>query len=74
MKRMKRYITPTEAVLEGYFSSEKQAATLRCQKRGPSYFKPNGGRIIYDRRDLETWLERGRMLTAEQSVPFIQRI
>lgn len=61
----KRYLTPPEAVQEGYFSSLKQAATLRSQRKGPTFHKPNGGRVVYDRKDLETWIQRGRVLTSE---------
>ena len=65
----KRYLTAREAVAAGYFGSEKQAANLRCQRRGPPFYrtptKGRGGRIVYDRQELETWLRKGRVLTIE---------
>lgn len=64
----KRYLTPAEAVEEGYFSSLKQAANLRSQRRGCPFFKPSGGRILYDRQELEAWIQRGRILTSESEI------
>lgn len=66
--RKKQYLTPSEAVLEGYFTSEKQAANLRSLRRGPPYFRPTGGRVTYAREDLEAWIQRGRILTSESEI------
>lgn len=69
----KRWITPKEAVEEGFFQSEKTAANLRSLRQGPPFSKPPGRRrIIYDRHDLESWVLRGRQLT-DSSLPWSQR-
>lgn len=68
----KRYLTPREAVAEGYFGSEKAAANFRSQRRGPPFYRTpsgRGGRIVYDRQELEKWLLKGRILTAESLDP-----
>ena len=62
-KHPKKYLSPQEAVDEGYFSSVKQAAMLRSQRQGPPFFKPNGGRVVYHRLELEAWLMRSRVQT-----------
>lgn len=61
----KRWLTPAEAVEEGYFTSQQTAANLRAQKRGPRYHKPLRGRVVYAREDLEAWIRKGVILTVD---------
>lgn len=68
----KRYLLVEEAVDEGFFVSPRQAVELRHKRRGPPYSKPNGGRVVYRRDDLEKWIEAGRVQTFD-ALPLHQR-
>lgn len=68
----KAYLLAQEAVDEGYFVSLRQAVELRHKRRGPPYSKPNGGRVVYRRDDLERWIEAGRVQTRD-ALPLHQR-
>lgn len=59
----KKWLSRQEAVEEGYFSSIKQAADLASRKEGPTFYRPNNGRVLYKREDLEEWVESGRVIT-----------
>ena len=38
---------------------------LTCGKKIP-YYRPNGGGIYFDKKELETWLKRNRVATSEE--------
>ncbi len=62
----KRYLTPKEAVVEGFFGSEQSAANLRWKAAGPKYSKPGNGRVVYAIEDLLAWVRAYEILTVDQ--------
>ena len=41
-------------------------ANLRCKRRGPRFFKVQGGKVIYRVADIEAWLFANPVLTIDQ--------
>jgi hypothetical protein len=60
----KRAITSAE--LEAIYGIPRgSAANLRWQKKGPKYYKAGARRVIYMVEDVEEWLSRNPVLTAD---------
>lgn len=63
--------TPAIAITDGdMWMTTKEAAsyarttpgtlsTLRCDHKGPKYYKPSKRRVLYKKSDLDAWLEGG---------------
>jgi hypothetical protein len=54
----KRFLTTSE-VTDAYSVPVKSLETMRTRGGGPVYSKPYG-RVLYDRADVEAWLEAGK--------------
>ena len=63
MMKERKMISPTEAA-KIYGLNTGSLANLRSQRRGPKFYKV-GRKILYDTKDLETWLKRQPVLTVD---------
>ncbi len=62
--RRKEFLTEEEAA-KLFSMSAATLKTKRCRGGGPSYIK-DGGRVLYSRKSLQTYLEGKRVKTNEQ--------
>jgi hypothetical protein len=60
-----RYLNPKHVASE-YSVPEATLATLRCRGGGPLYIK-RGAKIIYDRADIESWLNGAKRANTSQT-------
>ena len=47
--------------------SLSRLANWRCNGKGPVYIKL-GGRVVYDRRDLEAFVKAGRVVPGKEAI------
>lgn len=59
----KTFLT-TRDVAERFSIPAGTLANLRCQKRGPRYFKPSR-RVLYRESDVRAWIEENPVLTID---------
>ena len=58
MSTFKRYYTTEEAA--AYLNlAVGTLGNMRTQNRGPKFYKPEGGKPMYDRDDLDAWVKGG---------------
>lgn len=60
-----RYLDATDVASE-YSIPKATLATLRCRGGGPLYIK-RGAKIIYDRADIESWLNGAKRANTSQT-------
>ncbi|PKO01660.1 MAG: DNA-binding protein [Chloroflexi bacterium HGW-Chloroflexi-5] len=60
----KKTLTPREFA-ECYGFSEGTLANLRCQKRGPKYYRVGKRKILYYVDDIEKWIRLDPVLTID---------
>lgn len=63
IKASQKTITPRQAT-EIYGLSMGTLANLRCQRKGPKFFKV-GRKILYPVADFEEWITRNPVLTID---------
>jgi excisionase family DNA binding protein len=64
LSNSKRVLTLEEAsVLTGH---SKQALYKKTSTRKIPHYKPGGGKIFFDREELEKWMRSGRVATMDE--------
>ncbi|WP_105567156.1 helix-turn-helix transcriptional regulator [Microbacterium halophytorum] len=45
----------------------RHLAYLRTERRGPRFFKPTHKTVLYDRADIDAWIDTGAVTTRDAS-------